>query len=96
MGKLCAPVRDDDIRELKATGNIVEMLRLALLFLEFSYSIFLQKGSVGIGEHRIITGLSKEFFFLAVLGIKPRPSHIIGKHAITELHPQLPKEFLTL
>ncbi|XP_048658621.1 T-complex protein 11-like protein 2 isoform X2 [Marmota marmota marmota] len=27
MGKLCAPVRDDDIRELKATGNIVEMLR---------------------------------------------------------------------
>uniref|UniRef100_A0A5F9DPF3 RNA polymerase III subunit B n=1 Tax=Oryctolagus cuniculus TaxID=9986 RepID=A0A5F9DPF3_RABIT len=27
MGKLCAPVRDDDIRELKATGNIVEGLR---------------------------------------------------------------------
>lgn len=27
MGKLCAPVRDDDIRELKATGNIVEVLR---------------------------------------------------------------------
>uniref|UniRef100_A0A2K6GR40 T-complex 11 like 2 n=1 Tax=Propithecus coquereli TaxID=379532 RepID=A0A2K6GR40_PROCO len=29
MGKLCAPVRDNDIRELKATGNIVEVLRLA-------------------------------------------------------------------
>ncbi|XP_012500149.1 PREDICTED: T-complex protein 11-like protein 2 [Propithecus coquereli] len=27
MGKLCAPVRDNDIRELKATGNIVEVLR---------------------------------------------------------------------
>ncbi|XP_011385292.1 T-complex protein 11-like protein 2 isoform X1 [Pteropus medius] len=27
MGKLCAPVRDDDIRELKSTGNIVEVLR---------------------------------------------------------------------
>ncbi|XP_048212594.1 T-complex protein 11-like protein 2 isoform X1 [Perognathus longimembris pacificus] len=27
MGKLCAPVRDGDIRELKATGNIVEVLR---------------------------------------------------------------------
>ncbi|XP_023613019.1 T-complex protein 11-like protein 2 isoform X5 [Myotis lucifugus] len=27
MGKLCAPVRDDDIRKLKATGNIVELLR---------------------------------------------------------------------
>ncbi|KAF5926505.1 hypothetical protein HPG69_001132 [Diceros bicornis minor] len=27
MAKLCAPVRDDDIRELKATGNIVEVLR---------------------------------------------------------------------
>ncbi|KAM8776872.1 T-complex protein 11-like protein 2 isoform 1-T3 [Rhynchonycteris naso] len=27
MGKLCAPVRDDDIRELKVTGNIVEVLR---------------------------------------------------------------------
>ncbi|XP_011233591.1 T-complex protein 11-like protein 2 isoform X3 [Ailuropoda melanoleuca] len=26
MGKLCAPVRDDDIRELKATSNIVEVL----------------------------------------------------------------------
>ncbi|KFO30262.1 T-complex protein 11-like protein 2 [Fukomys damarensis] len=27
MGKLCAPVRDGDIRELKATGNIAEVLR---------------------------------------------------------------------
>lgn len=36
MGKLCAPVRDDDIRELKATGNIVEVLRLALWLLPFS------------------------------------------------------------
>lgn len=27
MGKLCAPVRDQDIRELKATGNIVDVLR---------------------------------------------------------------------
>ncbi|KAM6154720.1 T-complex protein 11-like protein 2 [Erethizon dorsatum] len=27
MGKLCAPVRDDDVRELKATGNVVEVLR---------------------------------------------------------------------
>ncbi|GAB5574174.1 T-complex protein 11-like protein 1 isoform X1 [Prionailurus iriomotensis] len=27
MGKLCAPVRDDDIRELKATNDIVEVLR---------------------------------------------------------------------
>uniref|UniRef100_A0A8D0GBQ9 T-complex 11 like 2 n=1 Tax=Sphenodon punctatus TaxID=8508 RepID=A0A8D0GBQ9_SPHPU len=27
MGKLCAPVRDDDIKQLKATGNIVELLR---------------------------------------------------------------------
>ncbi|KAM7116695.1 T-complex protein 11-like protein 2 isoform 1-T2 [Molossus nigricans] len=27
MGKLCAPVRDDDVRKLKATGNIVEVLR---------------------------------------------------------------------
>lgn len=36
MGKLCAPVRDDDIRELKSTGNIVEVLRLALLLFIFS------------------------------------------------------------
>lgn len=35
MGKLCAPVRDNDIRELKATGNIVEVLRLALLLFAF-------------------------------------------------------------
>ncbi|KAJ8791602.1 hypothetical protein J1605_020324 [Eschrichtius robustus] len=27
MGKLCAPVRDDDIRELKATCNTVDVLR---------------------------------------------------------------------
>lgn len=27
MGKMCAPVRDEDIRELKATTDIVEMLR---------------------------------------------------------------------
>lgn len=27
MGKLCAPVRDKDIRELKVTGNIVQVLR---------------------------------------------------------------------
>lgn len=27
MGKLCAPTRDNDIRELKVTGNIVEVLR---------------------------------------------------------------------
>ncbi|KAK2509217.1 hypothetical protein MC885_000164 [Smutsia gigantea] len=27
MGKLCAPVRDKDIKELKATSNIVEVLR---------------------------------------------------------------------
>ncbi|XP_076775892.1 T-complex protein 11-like protein 2 isoform X2 [Arvicanthis niloticus] len=27
MGKICAPVRDEDIRELKATTNIVAMLR---------------------------------------------------------------------
>ncbi|KAM5289421.1 T-complex protein 11-like protein 2 [Ctenodactylus gundi] len=27
MGKLCAPVRDDDVRELKATGDVVEGLR---------------------------------------------------------------------
>lgn len=40
MGKLCAPVRDEDIRELKATGNIVEGLRFVLLQLEFSYSTF--------------------------------------------------------
>ena len=46
MGKLCAPVRDDDIRELKATSNIVEVLRLALTLLAFSQSIFefIQKG----------------------------------------------------
>lgn len=36
MGKICAPVRDEDIRELKATTNIVEMLRLALLLCAFS------------------------------------------------------------
>lgn len=36
MGKICAPVRDEDIRELKATTNIVEMLRLALLLSAFS------------------------------------------------------------
>lgn len=28
MGKLCAPIRDDDIKQLKATDNIVELLRL--------------------------------------------------------------------
>lgn len=28
MGKLCAPVRDDDVNQLKATGNIVALLRL--------------------------------------------------------------------
>ncbi|XP_028935138.1 T-complex protein 11-like protein 2 isoform X1 [Ornithorhynchus anatinus] len=27
MGKLCAPVRDNDIKELKATSNVVELLR---------------------------------------------------------------------
>ncbi|XP_037369611.1 T-complex protein 11-like protein 2 [Talpa occidentalis] len=27
MGKLCAPMRDGDIRELKVTGNIVQVLR---------------------------------------------------------------------
>ncbi|KAM9388450.1 T-complex protein 11-like protein 2 isoform 2-T2 [Phaethornis superciliosus] len=27
MGKLCAPVRDNDIKQLKATDNIVELLR---------------------------------------------------------------------
>ncbi|XP_054974488.1 T-complex protein 11-like protein 2 [Sorex araneus] len=27
MGKLCAPTRDNDIKELKVTGNIVEVLR---------------------------------------------------------------------
>ncbi|XP_066489705.1 T-complex protein 11-like protein 2 [Tiliqua scincoides] len=27
MGKLCAPVRDADVNQLKATGNIVELLR---------------------------------------------------------------------
>lgn len=35
MGKMCAPVRDEDIRELKATTNIVEMLRLALCCMHF-------------------------------------------------------------
>jgi hypothetical protein len=63
MGKICAPVRDDSIRELKATGNIVEVLRLALLLFTFSYGIFefIEKGNVNFGEHRIITGLPKEF-----------------------------------
>lgn len=28
MGKLCAPVRDNDINQLKPTGNIVALLRL--------------------------------------------------------------------
>lgn len=28
MGKLCAPIRDNDIKQLKATDNIVELLRL--------------------------------------------------------------------
>lgn len=27
MGKLCAPIRDNDIKQLKATDNIVELLR---------------------------------------------------------------------
>ncbi|XP_048356516.1 T-complex protein 11-like protein 2 [Sphaerodactylus townsendi] len=27
MGKLCAPVRDNDVNQLKATGNIVDLLR---------------------------------------------------------------------
>ncbi|XP_040200268.1 T-complex protein 11-like protein 2 isoform X1 [Rana temporaria] len=27
MGKLCAPVRDEDVKKLKATGDIVQMLR---------------------------------------------------------------------
>lgn len=27
MGKLCAPIRDADVNQLKATGNIVELLR---------------------------------------------------------------------
>ncbi|KAK7813743.1 hypothetical protein U0070_001449 [Myodes glareolus] len=40
MGKMCAPVRDEDIRELKATTDIVEMLRLALLLYTFSYTLF--------------------------------------------------------
>lgn len=35
MGKLCAPIRDDDIKQLKATDNIVELLRLVFgCFLE--------------------------------------------------------------
>lgn len=28
MGKMCAPVRDKDVNQLKATGNIVALLRL--------------------------------------------------------------------
>lgn len=28
MGKLCAPVRDADVNQLKATENIVELFRL--------------------------------------------------------------------
>lgn len=28
MGKMCAPVRDNDVKQLKATGNIVALLRL--------------------------------------------------------------------
>lgn len=28
MAKLCAPIRDNDIKQLKATDNIVELLRL--------------------------------------------------------------------
>ncbi|KAG8439468.1 hypothetical protein GDO86_005615 [Hymenochirus boettgeri] len=27
MGKLCAPIRDEDVKNLKASGNIVQMLR---------------------------------------------------------------------
>lgn len=56
MGKMCAPVRDEDIRELKATTNIVEMLRLALLLYTLSYSVFtfIQKrpGSMDGIDHR--------------------------------------------
>lgn len=33
MGKLCAPIRDNDIKQLKATDNIVELLRLVFRFL---------------------------------------------------------------
>ncbi|XP_025060682.1 T-complex protein 11-like protein 2 isoform X2 [Alligator sinensis] len=34
MGKLCAPVRDDDIKQLKATDDIVELLRQILHVLD--------------------------------------------------------------
>lgn len=33
MGKLCAPVRDNDINQLKPTGNIVALLRLVCVLL---------------------------------------------------------------
>lgn len=33
MGKLCAPIRDDDIKQLKATDDIVELLRLVFSYL---------------------------------------------------------------
>lgn len=39
MGKMCAPIRDNDIKELKVTGNIVEVLR-SVLALECSQSTF--------------------------------------------------------
>lgn len=68
MGKMCAPVRDEDIRELKATTNIVEMLRLALLLYTFSYSLFTfflkRPGSMD----RQITGLPRAFVTLGVGG----------------------------
>lgn len=68
MGKMCAPVRDEDIRELKATTNIVEMLRLALLLYTFSYSLFTFFQKRPGSMDRQITGLPRAFVTLGVGG----------------------------
>lgn len=57
MGKMCAPVRDEDIRELKATTNIVEMLRLALLLYTFSYILSEETWEHGQTDHRPSKGI---------------------------------------
>jgi hypothetical protein len=52
-------------------------------------------GGVGVPDGAGPSGFLQELFLL-VLGIKPRASHMINTQSVTELHPQLCKNFLNI